>query len=95
MFMGLLKCPKSRLGSEWHPTPPLPVIAAGSLIIGDSGCHLKLLSAVACEGDGLCGPHVVALGCEQDVAVHVPFVSVCGSARKLTFWHSRPRPFSY
>ena len=37
------------------------------MIIGESGCHFKLLSAVACEGKGLCARHMVALWSEQDV----------------------------
>ena len=37
------------------------------MIIGESGCHFKLLSAVAREGKGLCARHMVALWSEQDV----------------------------
>jgi len=42
MLVGLLKCPKDRLESEWHPRVPWPRYS-----------------------------------------------------RKLTFWHSRPHPYSY
>jgi len=52
-------------------SPPPPAIAAGALIIGDSGCHLKLPIAVTCEGDGLRAPHTVGLGCEQGVALEM------------------------
>ena len=45
-----------------------PAIAAWTLIIGKSSSHFKLFSAVACEGKGLCTPHMVALWGEQDVA---------------------------
>ena len=54
-----------------------PAIAAWTLIIGESGCHFKPLSAVAREGKGLCVRHMVALWSEQDVpawrCVHVVY----------------------